>query len=506
MMKKFLILLVCLLPITSFAGPYSPLPGGPASGDQIVVERNGVYYSYDPSDFSSASLSFSSSVMTLLNSATYTEFRTNLGLGSAALLNVGDSPGDVVAWENDGSGNSVLQIGIINLLSMSSFYANGVSFDANSDGKIDSALLDASATGGASSLAELSDWPTSVTATEVSYLDGTTSNLQNQINTLTSAFNALNDSFSGTNPPVLLSAILGTDGETLTLGFNEVVNIGSGGSGGWDVDASTTGTDISATYSSGDGTTSLVYTLGSTVRDAETVDVDYTQPGDGIEDNDGTDLTSISSASVINNSTYSGPAYIVSADFEETGTPAGWTASGYSGGAVNFDYTPAISGSQSCRLWNTGTGYYSVVTPQFTGSSGGNYFAMKINHHIVPAGNLTFVKFLDASSNDLGGISWRYGTSYLAAAPTGGSLVTSSTAMDLDTDYWIMARYIPGTGANAVITVWLSTNGSTWTQLATSTNGTTTANAAYVKIENNMGPDMGFIIDDARVSTNEITY
>lgn len=223
--------------------------------------------------------------------------------GTAAYLDTGTAIGQVVIWQNDGSGNASLPIGTFNPDTWAGYKVNGTSvfnLGAITTGQIPvwnaaTGQFDPGATGGASSLSELSDWPTAVSATEVGYLDGATSNLQAQIDALTAAFAA-------TNAPALLSAVLGTDGETLTLGFSETVSIGAGGSGGLNVDASTTGNDIAGAYSSGDGTDTLVYTLASTVVIGETVDVDYIQPGDGVEDVGGTDLASISSFSVTNNS------------------------------------------------------------------------------------------------------------------------------------------------------------------------------------------------------------
>ena len=69
---------------------------------------------------------------------------------------------------------------------------------------------------------------------------------------------------------------------------------------------------IALTYSSGDGTSTLVYTGDVTVQSGDTVSsgLDYTQPGDGIEDADGNDLATFTGASVSNNSTQGGSASI----------------------------------------------------------------------------------------------------------------------------------------------------------------------------------------------------
>lgn len=112
--------------------------------------------------------------------------------------------------------------------------------------------------------------------------------------------------------PTLSTAVLGTDGTTLTLTFSEAVTQGSGyADSQLDLDASTTGNDIGLTYSSGDGTTTHVYTAASQIESGETVDLDFDGTADSLESSTGGDLAAIVSASVTNNSTYSpsGPTF-----------------------------------------------------------------------------------------------------------------------------------------------------------------------------------------------------
>lgn len=111
---------------------------------------------------------------------------------------------------------------------------------------------------------------------------------------------------SAVGPPALVSATLGTDGMTWTFVFNKAVSIGSGGSGGFAIEFATTGA-VPLTYGSGSGTTSLVYTGDMVVESNDTVvdGLNYTQPGDGIEDGDGYDLASFVDHAIVNNSGYS---------------------------------------------------------------------------------------------------------------------------------------------------------------------------------------------------------
>lgn len=104
-----------------------------------------------------------------------------------------------------------------------------------------------------------------------------------------------------TTPPDLVSAVIAADGETITFTFNEGVTIGAGGNTGWSVNLSSGSATLA--YSSGDGSTALVYAISSTILPGITGDVAYTQPGNGIEDDAGNDLANLSGVNFTNNST-----------------------------------------------------------------------------------------------------------------------------------------------------------------------------------------------------------
>lgn len=100
--------------------------------------------------------------------------------------------------------------------------------------------------------------------------------------------------------PSLQSAVIGASGTTLTLTFDENVQIGVAGAGG--VSLSASGGPVTPTFSSVSGA-DVVFTLSRTIGSHETVTVSYTQPGDGIEDLVGNDAGSFSNVTVTNNST-----------------------------------------------------------------------------------------------------------------------------------------------------------------------------------------------------------
>lgn len=92
--------------------------------------------------------------------------------------------------------------------------------------------------------------------------------------------------------PTLQSATI--SGSTLRLRFDEtvIVNDGTG------IALTLSGGAVTATYASGSGGTTLLYSLSRTPATDETGTLDYTNPGDGIEDLAGNDLDSIVSAAI----------------------------------------------------------------------------------------------------------------------------------------------------------------------------------------------------------------
>ena len=92
--------------------------------------------------------------------------------------------------------------------------------------------------------------------------------------------------------PTLSSAVV--NGTTLTLGFDELVNatINTG------FTVTPSGGAATVAYASGTGTAYLVYTVNRTIANGETMTLDYTQPGDGIEDTSGNDLANITGETV----------------------------------------------------------------------------------------------------------------------------------------------------------------------------------------------------------------
>lgn len=159
--------------------------------------------------------------------------------------------------------------------------------------------------------------------------------------------------------PTLSSAVIGTSGTSATLGFSEAITTGTGGAAGWDMSCSNAGA-VTMTYSSGSGTSSYVYTLGSTVNSGDTCTADYVQPGDGLEDGDGDDLASITDAVVTNNSTQGGSGIgdLLSEHFTGIGTQETWSTPYTENGTFDPDddtYTGTHAGFVGDHLTVEGT-------------------------------------------------------------------------------------------------------------------------------------------------------
>lgn len=161
-------------------------------------------------------------------------------------------------------------------------------------------------------------------------------------------------------PPEYVSSSIPTAGTSISLVFDEPVTFGAGGNAGVTVNMS--GGASVATYSSGDGTDTLVYSLSRTIEAGETGTISYTQPGDGIEDIAGNDLATFSGETVTNNSTadttvptlstaiITGDSTTLRLTFDEAvtfgaGGNTGWAVT-LSGGAATLTYASGDSTNQ----------------------------------------------------------------------------------------------------------------------------------------------------------------
>lgn len=112
----------------------------------------------------------------------------------------------------------------------------------------------------------------------------------------------------GSSTPLLVSATLAANGTTLSLVFSE--NITKTGDG--TITVTPYSGAATATYASGSGTTTLVYTVSRAITQGATLTVSYTQGGNDLEaTDDGVDVGTWPPFSVTNNSTQSNSVHIV---------------------------------------------------------------------------------------------------------------------------------------------------------------------------------------------------
>lgn len=213
-----------------------------------------------------------------------------------------------------------------------------------------------------------------------------------------------------TTAPTISSATIESNGTSLTLVFSEPVRVGSGGSGGFTFSVS--GGAATATYSSGSGFDTLTYTLSRTISNTETLaKINYSQPGNGIEDAAGNDLSTFVNFSVTNNSTQnSAPTDIyltsatvlstagvnavvgqlssVDADFADTHTYSLVAGTGSTNNA-SFNISGALLRCSDPAA--TGVGSYSVRVRSTDSAS--NTFEKAFNVYIAAAASVSSYTF-----------------------------------------------------------------------------------------------------------------
>jgi len=97
-------------------------------------------------------------------------------------------------------------------------------------------------------------------------------------------------------PPLLSSAVLGTDGETLTLTFDENVVVANA----LGLTFTPSGAAATLTYSSGSGTDTIEFTTSRTILEDETLTLAYSSTTGDIEDTIGNDLATFAAIDVGN--------------------------------------------------------------------------------------------------------------------------------------------------------------------------------------------------------------
>lgn len=255
---------------------------------------------------------------------------------------------------------------------------------------------------------------------------------------------------SGGATPAVSSSAFNVNGDTLTWTTSVPVSVGAGGSGG--VTLSTNGSapfnTVTASYSSGAGTSSIVFTLNRNVLASETVTVSYTQPGNGFEaTTGGADLPSFSNAAITNSST-------VAALDSITGTTNSNSGLGASAGNTYQGQLFTAAASKTVRM--------VVARMDKTGSPTFTLNGYIYNQSAGAPGSLVGTGSSNFSASGLGtteGDALFVGLSASITSGTGYALVFKCTSSPNDfTNYvrWYQKSGTTNTWGN-------STNGTTWT-------------------------------------------
>jgi hypothetical protein len=256
-------------------------------------------------------------------------------------------------------------------------------------------------------------------------------------------------------PPTVTAASVDTTGLILSVTFDEPVGVGAGGSGGWALSNLGTAATLSGFALAGDNL-SATWDISRAITDTETPELDYTQPGNGIEDLSGNDLATFTGGTITNNSTVPGaPTFLLEDDLEYVDATAagvgGWTGSGGSWG--NTTSPAPLQGTYSLRLGSSSThnwehsftangtiyGRLRFVVTDISGTPyifriGNASTQNSVRFRVLSTGA---VRILDSTASTI--------------ATSGSGLVSANT------EYWLWYELVKGTGSNGEVRVRLGT-------------------------------------------------
>lgn len=163
------------------------------------------------------------------------------------------------------------------------------------------------------------------------------------------------------SPPTLSSAVIGTNGTSLTLTFSEAVTGFASGAEGFAL-TGLSGGATTLTYASGNGTSSVVMTISRTVAQGETGGSLAYTAGDITASSNGLSLANFSGTAVTNSSTQT-PITLSSATIQASGTTLrlvfSGAASGFASGAEGFALT-GLTGGATALTYSSGNGTATV--------------------------------------------------------------------------------------------------------------------------------------------------
>jgi hypothetical protein len=222
-----------------------------------------------------------------------------------------------------------------------------------------------------------------------------------------------------TDAPTLTSATIAVNGNSISLLFSEPVVFGAGSNGGFVVTMS--GGASVMTYSSGSGSSTLVYTLGRQITTGETCsNFAYTQPGNGVEDGSGNDLVTFNNqqAKVTNNADTTAPTLSSVTDVKTGQTTATIGVDTNEGNGTLY-WAVSTNTTRSIAQIKAGTGcaQFSSVAVSSTGTKTVNVTGLTANTTYYAHFTQT-----DAANNDATAVN---GDGFTTDSAGGGGDVTA---------------------------------------------------------------------------------
>lgn len=189
-------------------------------------------------------------------------------------------------------------------------------------------------------------------------------------------------------------------------------------------------------------------------------------------------------------------------DFEGSGTPSGWSVDD---GSPDFDYTTnPLEGSESFGYFSGGSPLRVNSGSVFSISDG--YFGMMFRLDVEPSSKINFMYFKDSSSSSIIalGVDTTSNQFYIRDVASSGEDEISTT-YSTGTDYYFKVYYAAGTGSDAVMRLWVSTDGTTWGTPAELTNGQATETLDRLRFECNY-ENRSYVFDDMRESDTDFDF
>lgn len=187
--------------------------------------------------------------------------------------------------------------------------------------------------------------------------------------------------------------------------------------------------------------------------------------------------------------------------FEATGYDAGNTWTEVGTGTCDEDYNGAnvLVGSQSLNIATSGTSISSYLS--YTLAQDDQYFFFRVKKNSGTSNPLIFA-VLSSTGTSLGTITHSAG-GVLTATATGGTGDPTVATFGAGTEIFVWVHFTTGSGANATMRVWASTNGtkpsSSGDNYAESTNGTSTAQGGRARFGYTASATADYTFDSLKI-------